>query len=101
MPPAFERRKHHKQIGGAVAFVFIIEPDRPSLFHLDRSACFGNQLLRGLVQANHRACKLRNVPNKGLESHRIKPKPHSLPTKAMLDGVYKLRSRSEVARRRR
>jgi hypothetical protein len=54
MPPAFERREDHEEIGRAVALVFIIEPDRPSLFHLDRSACFGKQLLRGLVQANQR-----------------------------------------------
>src|SRR3974377_1028546 len=54
MPPAFERGKHHKQIGRAIAFVFIIESDQPSLFHLDRSACFSDQLLRGLVQANQR-----------------------------------------------
>ena len=41
MPPAFERRR-------AVALVFVIEPRWPPLFPL------GNQLLRGLVQANQR-----------------------------------------------
>src|SRR5450631_884635 len=54
MPPAFERREHHEEIGRAVALVFIIEPGWPPLFHLDRRARFGNQLLRGLVQANQR-----------------------------------------------
>src|SRR5208283_2075696 len=54
MPPAFERREHHKEIGRAVALVFVIEPGRPPRFHLDRSARFGDQLLRGFVQANQR-----------------------------------------------
>ena len=52
MPPAFERCEHHEEIGRAFALVFVIEPRWPPLFHLDRSARFGNQLLRGLVQAN-------------------------------------------------
>ena len=50
MPPAFERREHHEEIGRAVALVFVIEPGWPPLFHPDRSAGFGNQLLRGLIQ---------------------------------------------------
>ena len=54
MPPAFERREHHEEIGRAVALVFVIEPGWPPLFHPDRSAGFGNQLLRGLIQANQR-----------------------------------------------
>jgi hypothetical protein len=54
MPPTFERREHHEEIGRAVALVFVIEPRWPPLFHLDRSAHFGSQLLRGLVQANQR-----------------------------------------------
>src|ERR1700720_1699736 len=36
------------------SLVFVIEPRWPPLFHLDRSARFGNQLLRGLVQAYQR-----------------------------------------------
>jgi hypothetical protein len=31
MPPAFERREHHEEIGRAVALVFIIEPGRQSV----------------------------------------------------------------------
>src|ERR1700720_3490066 len=53
MPPAFERCEHHEEIGRAM-LVFVIEPRWPPLFHLDRSARFGNQLLRGLVQAYQR-----------------------------------------------
>jgi hypothetical protein len=45
LPPAFERREHHEEIGRAVALVFVIEPGWPPLFHLDRSPRFGNQLL--------------------------------------------------------
>jgi hypothetical protein len=65
MAPVFERREHHEEIGRAVfntsdipdvsyALVFVIEPGWPPLFHHDRSARFGNQLLRGLVRANQR-----------------------------------------------
>src|SRR5208282_4453113 len=42
MPPAFERCEHHEEIGRAFALVFVIEPRWPPLFHLDRSARFGN-----------------------------------------------------------
>src|SRR5215218_5394652 len=53
--PAFERSKHHEEIGGAIALVLIIETGRASRFHRDRHAGFGNELLRGLVEANQRA----------------------------------------------
>ena len=52
MPPAFERREHHEEVGRPVALVFVVEAGRASRFHLDRRAGFGNQLLRGLVQTN-------------------------------------------------
>src|SRR3989449_3564718 len=52
--PAFERSKHHEEIGGAIALVLIIETGRASRFHRDRHARFGNELLRGLVEANQR-----------------------------------------------
>ena len=45
--PAFERSKHHEEIGGAIALVLIIETGRVSCFHRDRHARFGNELLRG------------------------------------------------------
>src|SRR6516162_4043641 len=52
--PAFERSKHHEEIGGAIALILIIETGRASCFHRDRHARFGNELLRGLVEANQR-----------------------------------------------
>src|ERR1035437_5878707 len=55
MAPAFERRKQHEEVGGAVALVLIIEPCRAPHLHRERYARFGNQLLGGLVQTNQRA----------------------------------------------
>ena len=55
MAPAFERSKHHEEVGGAVALVLVVETGRASRFHRDRHARLGNELLRGLVQANQRA----------------------------------------------
>src|SRR5437773_1580267 len=52
--PAFERSQHHEEIGGAIALVLIIETGRASRFHRDRHARFGNELLRGLVEAKQR-----------------------------------------------
>ena len=43
--PAFERSKHHEQVGGAVSLVLVIETGRASRFHRDRRARFGNELL--------------------------------------------------------
>ena len=44
MAPAFERSKHHEEVGGPVAFVFVIETGRASRFHRDRHARFGKEL---------------------------------------------------------
>src|SRR5437764_10539543 len=52
--PAFERSTHHEEIGGAVALVLVIETGWASRFHRDRHARFGNELLRGLVEAKQR-----------------------------------------------
>src|SRR5258708_3158604 len=52
--PAFERSKHHEEIGGAIALVLVIETGRASRFHRDRHARFGNELLWRLVEANQR-----------------------------------------------
>src|SRR5262249_27579903 len=49
MAPTLERGEHHEEVGGAVTFVLVIKTGRASRFHRDRHACFGNQLLRGLV----------------------------------------------------
>ena len=45
--PAFERSKHHEEIGGAIALVLVlvIETGRASRFHRDRLARFGKELL--------------------------------------------------------
>jgi hypothetical protein len=45
MAPAFERSKHHEQIGGAVALVLVIETCRAPRFHRHRHARFRNELL--------------------------------------------------------
>src|SRR5258707_401 len=42
-------------VGVAIAVVLIIEAGRASRFHRDRHARFGNELLRGFVEANQRA----------------------------------------------
>src|SRR6516225_7117216 len=52
--PAFERCKHHEDIGGAVALVLIIAASRTSPLHRDRQARLGKELLGGLVQAHQR-----------------------------------------------
>src|SRR6516162_10845564 len=52
MAPAFERREQHKQIGGAVALILVINTARPSRLHRDRHARFGDELLGRLVQAD-------------------------------------------------
>jgi hypothetical protein len=43
--PAFERGKHHEQVGGAVALIFVVETSRVPRFHRDRHARFSKKLL--------------------------------------------------------
>src|SRR5215467_5959729 len=52
--PAFERSKHHEEIGGAIALLLITETRVPISMKAGRPARFGNELLRGLVEANQR-----------------------------------------------
>src|SRR5260221_58139 len=52
--PAFERCKHHEDVGGAVALVLVIAAGRTSPLHRDRQARLGKELLGGLVQAHQR-----------------------------------------------
>src|ERR1017187_8680486 len=54
MAPAFERRKHHEEVGGAVALVLVIATGRASRLHRDRNPRLGEELLGGLVQAHQR-----------------------------------------------
>jgi len=51
-PPAFQWSEHHKQIGGAVALVFIIVAPGLSRLHPDWGTTFLYKLLGGLVHAN-------------------------------------------------
>jgi hypothetical protein len=43
--PAFERSKHHEEIGGAVALVLVITTGRTPSLHRDRHARLGEELL--------------------------------------------------------
>ena len=43
--PAFERREHHEEVGGAVALVFVVAAGGAARFHRDRHARLGNELL--------------------------------------------------------
>src|SRR5208337_2489575 len=54
MPPPFQRREHHEQIGDAIAFVFVIVTRLASRLRGDRRARLDDQLFRGLVEAHHR-----------------------------------------------
>ena len=58
MPPAFQRREHHEQIGDAIAFVFVIVARWLSRFGGDRRARLDDQLLRGFVEAHERALRI-------------------------------------------
>src|ERR1700681_4464878 len=52
VPPAFQRREHHKQIGHAIARVFIIVTRLASGLGGNRFARFDDHLLRGFVEAH-------------------------------------------------
>src|ERR1700680_3773195 len=58
MPPPFKRCEHHEQIGGAVAFVFVIDPRRLPFFHRHRHPRFLDKLLGGFVQADQRMSRI-------------------------------------------
>src|SRR5215468_970516 len=58
VPPPFERREHHEQVGCAVALVFVIDPRRLPFLHRHRRPCFLGELLGGLVQTDQRAIRI-------------------------------------------
>ena len=58
MPPAFQRREHHEQIGDAIAFVFVIVTRWLSRFGGDRRARLDDQLLGRFVKAHERALRI-------------------------------------------
>ena len=53
MAPAFQRREHHEQVGRAVALVLIIITFGVPWLGWDRHPRLSDELLRGLVQADH------------------------------------------------
>src|ERR1700741_3297765 len=58
MPPAFQRREHHEQIGDAIAFVFLIVTRLGSWLRGDGRARLDDQLLRGLVETHERPLRI-------------------------------------------
>ena len=56
--PAFERCKHHEDVGGAVALVLVIAAGRASPLHRDWQARLGEELLGGFVQAHQRVIRI-------------------------------------------
>ena len=58
IPPALQRGEHHEQIGGSVPFILVVAPGWLSGFRRDWHARFGDQLLRGLVQADQRILRI-------------------------------------------
>jgi hypothetical protein len=50
--PAFQRREQHEYVGRAIALILVIDPRGPSRFGRDWHSGFGDQLLRGLIQAD-------------------------------------------------
>ena len=58
MPPAFQRREHHEQVGRAVAPVFVIVSSGPPRLRRDWNTRFSDELLRSLVHADHGAFRV-------------------------------------------
>ena len=54
MPSAFQRREQYEQVGGAIAGVIIIVSRGMPWLGRDWHARFGHELLRRLIQADHR-----------------------------------------------
>src|SRR5450631_1759770 len=52
VPPTFQRCEQHEQIGRAISLILVIMPRRAAWLRRHRHTRFGDQLLRGLVQAN-------------------------------------------------
>src|SRR5271169_1937798 len=58
MTPAFQRREHHEQVGRPVALVLIIITFGVAWLGWDRHPRLSDELLRGLVQADHGAIRI-------------------------------------------
>ena len=75
MAPTFERGEQHEQIGGAIAFVFVVVAGGAPWRHRHGRAGFANQLLAGLVETNQRPIAImgtgvdrQNIFHRGHES---------------------------------
>src|SRR6516162_2690923 len=58
MAKAFQRREQHKEVGGPVSLVFVINTLRLPRLHWNRRSRLGNELLRGLVQTDERYVRI-------------------------------------------
>ena len=58
MPKAFEWRKQHEQVGGAVALILVVVASRLAGPHGQRHSSLGDQLLGGLVEADQRPARI-------------------------------------------
>src|SRR5215831_4644717 len=55
VPPPFERREHHEQVGRAIALVLVVDPRRLPFLHWHRRPRFLGELLGGFVQTDQGA----------------------------------------------
>lgn len=55
VPPAFERREQHEQVGNPVAVILVVVARFLPRPHRQRPLCFGDELPAGLVEADERA----------------------------------------------
>src|SRR6204780_5200385 len=58
MPPAFQGREHHEQVGGAIAPVLIIVSNGSTGLRRYWNACFSDELLRRFVDADQGAFRI-------------------------------------------
>ena len=58
MPPTFQGREQHEQVRRAIALILIVIPGDFAWLCRYRYASLGDQLLRCLVQADHRAARI-------------------------------------------
>ena len=64
LPPAFEGREDHEEIGGSTPLILVIATRRAARLHGDRRSGLGQQLLGGLIQADQRFTRAGLSPAK-------------------------------------